>query len=591
MGSNLTKPPAAPATPTVGDLRDRLLEEAAFAFDAWEHDALRPLLDRLDPQASPPDEASWIDLRQRLHGCLLRGQLAVRADDLQQATHQLARAPDLARRLEGLADSAPPSVLTLARADLAVADAYRAAVQEQVHRFGRVLAPAWRAAEAAPPGYLGDRCRVRAANAYASAHRESSPEEAARWARRARMACTETRLQPLARQAAGLEAEALIAAAGTVWRPGPSEAAGLSDSLRRASEALDWLEAQRTALSPHQQVSCQLLRAQWHGLIGQPLEAIHQLRILLQDCPSRLGADSRDVQAEGLCALADLLRGQGKAAEAGVAIQESLSLVTTLSLPRSEDRFRGVAADIARDLGHVDEEVSQLRAQRELRATMRLAASQRDARLGALALDDERARREVTTALSVRLRLELENLALEQQAELLAKAAAKDGLTGAANRRTFDSWMEEAHASARQTGRPLSLAYVDIDHFKRVNDQFGHPAGDAVLRRMTELLQAGVREGDLVARLGGEEFALVFDRSSWSQAVRACERVRVQVADHPWPLLVPGASVTVSIGLVDAADFATVPQACAEADRRLYIAKHSGRNRVQSQAPADENER
>jgi diguanylate cyclase (GGDEF)-like protein len=126
----------------------------------------------------------------------------------------------------------------------------------------------------------------------------------------------------------------------------------------------------------------------------------------------------------------------------------------------------------------------------------------------------------------------------------------------------------------------MCIGLCDIDRFKTINDRFGHAAGDKVLAQIAHLLGAGARSSDIVARIGGEEFLMVFQDADLTAAMRICERLRVKVAEFDWESIEPGLEVTISAGLTWNAfidDFAT---ALAEADQLLYAAKQGGRNRI-----------
>jgi len=168
---------------------------------------------------------------------------------------------------------------------------------------------------------------------------------------------------------------------------------------------------------------------------------------------------------------------------------------------------------------------------------------------------------------------------LEQTKSLLERQVLEDDLTGAFNRRYLNAQLPLELARAKRFKRSLSLAMLDIDHFKSVNDQHSHGIGDAVLRELVIVMRQSLRDGDAVARYGGEEFALILPETPLSAALEVCERVRVAVQQHPWQTLHADlAGVTVSIGV------ATSSQADADllgqADARLLEAKRSGRNRV-----------
>ena len=173
---------------------------------------------------------------------------------------------------------------------------------------------------------------------------------------------------------------------------------------------------------------------------------------------------------------------------------------------------------------------------------------------------------------------------LYEQAERLATT---DGLTGLLNRRTFNAQLHGRLREAQRYGRPLSLLLLDIDHFKKVNDSYGHPAGDAVLRSVAAMLAKQARETDIVARYGGEEMALILPETDGWGAHAIAERIRKAVAAAPHPTDQGALRVTVSAGLAtwpgsgDAAE-----QLLDAADKALYRAKQGGRNRVCAANPA-----
>jgi two-component system cell cycle response regulator len=164
---------------------------------------------------------------------------------------------------------------------------------------------------------------------------------------------------------------------------------------------------------------------------------------------------------------------------------------------------------------------------------------------------------------------------LYEQAELLATT---DGLTGLLNRRTFNAQLQGRLREAQRYNRPLSLLLLDVDHFKKVNDTYGHPAGDAVLRGIAALAQKQARETDIVARYGGEEMALILPETDGHGAHAIAERIRKAVAAASHPSERGAIQVTLSIGV------ATWPG--PGADKALYRAKQAGRNRVTAANPA-----
>lgn len=160
--------------------------------------------------------------------------------------------------------------------------------------------------------------------------------------------------------------------------------------------------------------------------------------------------------------------------------------------------------------------------------------------------------------------------------QALLDAATRDPLTGLHNRRGGEKILAEAQADARKHGRPLSLLVCDIDHFKRVNDRFGHPAGDRVLRDVACMLRLAVRSRDAVIRWGGEEFVIVLDSCPEARAAELAERIRGRVEAHRDAEV---GALTLSMGLATLLGGETVQQLVGRADAALYDAKRGGRNR------------
>ncbi len=171
---------------------------------------------------------------------------------------------------------------------------------------------------------------------------------------------------------------------------------------------------------------------------------------------------------------------------------------------------------------------------------------------------------------------------LRQQTEDFARLAHEDPLTGLPNRRRFDEALAHEFARSARSGEAWSLAMIDIDHFKQVNDRHSHAVGDQALRAVAGVLCACGRDMDTVARLGGEEFALLMPHTALAQALGVCERLRMAVRSHDCGDIAPGLAVTISIGVAAWPEH-TGPAAVMEAaDAALYRAKTGGRDRVMS---------
>ncbi|EJL31328.1 sensor domain-containing diguanylate cyclase [Novosphingobium sp. AP12] len=163
----------------------------------------------------------------------------------------------------------------------------------------------------------------------------------------------------------------------------------------------------------------------------------------------------------------------------------------------------------------------------------------------------------------------------------LRRIAERDQLTGVLTRRGFLDRVEKEMARARRHGHAASLVLIDIDHFKTVNDTWGHPAGDAVLRELAKVLHGSGRHADLLGRIGGEEFAMLLPEADGAAALAAAERHRAAIAAHPIAIAPARTiAITASFGIAALDDTtATAEDWIARADVPLYEAKHAGRNR------------
>jgi diguanylate cyclase (GGDEF)-like protein len=165
----------------------------------------------------------------------------------------------------------------------------------------------------------------------------------------------------------------------------------------------------------------------------------------------------------------------------------------------------------------------------------------------------------------------------------LADHALTDALTGLPNRRRFDEALRSEVARVIRYGGRCSVALLDVDHFKNYNDRMGHPAGDTVLRDLGELLRRELRKGDLAARIGGEEFALLMLNTGRDEAARVVDRMRRVIEQAPFVQreIQPSGRLTVSAGVAEfPGDGADEAAFVASADAALYRAKSAGRNQV-----------
>jgi diguanylate cyclase (GGDEF)-like protein len=185
----------------------------------------------------------------------------------------------------------------------------------------------------------------------------------------------------------------------------------------------------------------------------------------------------------------------------------------------------------------------------------------------------------------VKVQLKIKSLqdSLRESNRRLEQLARTDPLTGLANRRRFMMVLEHAVAHSLRTATPLALVMLDIDHFKQINDSYGHQEGDQVLTEVAGLLQPEPGDDILAARYGGEEFALILPEATLDVARRGAERLRRQVEALTFSGLLANLQLTASFGVaaLPHPTITTINQLIRAADDALYRAKHGGRNRVE----------
>ena len=175
-----------------------------------------------------------------------------------------------------------------------------------------------------------------------------------------------------------------------------------------------------------------------------------------------------------------------------------------------------------------------------------------------------------------------QTIELQKQTELFSYQAKHDQLTGLYNRRAFDEWCCKDFEAAKLINKPLSMAILDIDHFKSVNDDYSHLIGDEVIKKIANTLQELTEENSLnirLARWGGEEFTLLINHDV-KKAYDFCELVRLTIQHHDFYDVGDNINITISIGLTDNSEIIEYDQMLNHADQALYFAKHNGRNQV-----------
>lgn len=183
-------------------------------------------------------------------------------------------------------------------------------------------------------------------------------------------------------------------------------------------------------------------------------------------------------------------------------------------------------------------------------------------------------------ATGMRTRLTDSRRKLAASFEQVQQLASHDELTGTLNRRSLMAALERERSRAERSGAPFSIAMIDLDHFKRVNDTHGHAAGDEVLRGIAATVHDTMRATDVFGRYGGEEFLMILVGVAPALALEAMERIRAAVAAKNWSSIAPVLSVTLSAGIASHRKGETIEQLLHRADQALYQAKDAGRNTI-----------
>lgn len=168
--------------------------------------------------------------------------------------------------------------------------------------------------------------------------------------------------------------------------------------------------------------------------------------------------------------------------------------------------------------------------------------------------------------------------------EEIYRLTITDGLTQVANKRCLEDFLEREIARATRHRRPLSLALFDVDHFKNINDEYGHLAGDRVLQGIASVAAKQVRRDELIARYGGEEFAVVLPETTVEETAKFCERIRAAVESESFDFDGSAIRATISLGAAAMETSDTLETLVARADANLYRAKAAGRNRAVTDA-------
>ena len=172
---------------------------------------------------------------------------------------------------------------------------------------------------------------------------------------------------------------------------------------------------------------------------------------------------------------------------------------------------------------------------------------------------------------------------IKEHQDMLKAMATKDGLTGLFNHALLLELLHKELMKQERQNRNLAFIMMDIDYFKKVNDAYGHTSGDIILKELADVISNRVRTGDVIGRYGGEEFSIILSDIGLTEALNLCERIRLEVQEHPFILPEKTAHITISMGMYfkTPGDGIHPGDVVIKADEALYTAKNNGRNRVE----------
>jgi len=262
-------------------------------------------------------------------------------------------------------------------------------------------------------------------------------------------------------------------------------------------------------------------------------------------------------------------------------LAQALRLAEELSRRDLQTRCHKALSEAHQDNGDFGPALEHYQRYHQIQIGILRANASAHVQVMSIKLDIERTRLESEILRLHTAELERTNRNLQVTAEQLSREALEDPLTGLGNRRYFEQRVSELRASGEAA---VTIAIGDIDHFKRVNDDFSHAIGDDVLREVGAMFRRCFRPQDVVARFGGEEFVVAIVGSTEEQAARAAERLRASIEGHDWQSLRAGLAVTISLGLARLSSGGDIDAAVERADAALYAAKRAGRNRIETSA-------
>lgn len=325
------------------------------------------------------------------------------------------------------------------------------------------------------------------------------------------------------------------------------------------------------------EASCLSARARLLESLGEREAARRDYRTAVEvarRCPSER------ILAETLKDKGAFLARNGEPGAALDRLNEALDLAEKLDIRREMFRTHEVLANVYEQLGQWQAALHHYRQFHLIQATVLddLVKAKVETLNASFELQRARHEQEISRLRNDELAIALKQV--ESQARELETLSLRDPLTGTYNRRYLEGALGEAFARMKVNRQQLCVAMFDVDHFKQINDRFGHGIGDSVLCRLARIVEQRLRGGDILARYGGEEFVLVLPLISPKLMLDRGEAIRRSIEVEDWSQVAPDLEVTISLGVASIDEAANWEAVIALADQRMYEAKRAGRNRV-----------
>lgn len=337
------------------------------------------------------------------------------------------------------------------------------------------------------------------------------------------------------------------------------------------------LELARELGNPYDEAHCL-------GQTGTILRLMHShpeaMRMLDETIEHAKRLNEPYVQAEAMMERGSSLLGQGKVDDARQSFVEAILLARQIGATTVLAEACESLSKLLEDAGDHKGALALYKEFHSVREA-ELAGSRKHAAMAAqLWLDFQDANRRASQYRERAETLAADHAALARKAKALTEVSEQDPLTSLLNRRGLDERVDALVAASEASGEPLTVALIDIDRFKSINDNFSHAVGDAVLRRVAGIIRDQCRQHDLPVRYGGDEFLLVLAGADLALGARVLGRLKETVDAWPWAREAPGLKVTLSIGIASRPAGATIASTIAAADEALYHAKAAGRSGI-----------